>query len=157
MIQKDIFEEELLNKFEVYDSKRVGEINQSYFKDVLTSLGIHLTVTEIIKSMSQLSKSNQTINYKDFINRLKEIQVEDLQKDEISYELFLSQITPFLNRGELGVKLPVPIHSLSNILQAKHFPEESEATIRRHIEKLDVDNDGKISKEDLEAFKQGTS
>lgn len=69
--ENNIFEEELISKFEIYDNRHTGVITQTQFKDTLTSLGVHLNVSEIIKAIKQFSNNTSSnsfnINYIDFV------------------------------------------------------------------------------------------
>lgn len=68
MLEHNVFEEELENRFEFYDSDHSGVINQPQFKDVLNSLGIVLTLPELIKAMRSLSSNNKNeIRYADIV------------------------------------------------------------------------------------------
>ncbi len=71
MIDNEIYEDELFNKFQFYDPKKSGFIDQTEFKNVLGQIEISLTLSELIKIVKvfPINSKNQ-IDYREFVNRL---------------------------------------------------------------------------------------
>lgn len=64
MIDNEIFEDELLNRFGFYDNKGTGFIDQTEFKNVLAEIGVSLTLNELIKIVRVFPiNSHNQINY----------------------------------------------------------------------------------------------
>lgn len=71
MIDMEIYEDELLNRFNFYDSNNSGFIDQTEFKNVLAEIGVPLTLSELIKVVKvfPINHKNQ-IDYRNFVDRL---------------------------------------------------------------------------------------
>jgi Ca2+-binding EF-hand superfamily protein len=80
MIENEIFEEELENRFAFYDNQHNGVVSQAQFKDVMNSIGIILTLPELIKAVRSLGTSKNEIKYSDVVERLKGIEVTEISK-----------------------------------------------------------------------------
>ena len=59
MLENEVYEEELENRFAFYDNKHSGVIAQAQFKDVLTSIGVVLTLPELIKAVKSVGSQSK--------------------------------------------------------------------------------------------------
>ena len=85
-----------------------------------------------MRSLSTNSKSE--IRYSDIVEKLSHIEIDDLDRPEITFEKFFETIEqPFLRKKPYPVNLPLNLMILTSELQSRYFPEESEQTIRKHL------------------------
>lgn len=92
MIENDIYEEELENRFVFYDQHHSGVVSQVQFKDVMNGVGIILTLPELIKAVRSLGTNKNEIKYVAFVEKLKSTEVTEVGRQEITFEEFLKKI-----------------------------------------------------------------
>lgn len=148
---KGVMEEEFENKLRFYDSGKTGYIDQTDLKQVLGSLGVSLTLSELVKIVKvfPINEHNQ-IHYLTLIDKLN---FSDAQgNDPITYDEFLKVISEsFL--PSLPVTLPISVRKLTSELQASLFKGEEESHLIKFVRKLDFNGDDQISEEDIVAFR----
>lgn len=121
---------------------------------MLNSLGIILTLPELIKAVRSFSSSNKNeIRYSALVDQLRSVEVTEMDRPELTFDKFFSTLEqPFLRKRPCPVNLPLNLVVLASELQSRYFPEESEHTVRKHLERLDVDANGEISVQDIETY-----
>lgn len=82
MRESNLFEEELTNKFRLYDKSDSGFIEQTDFKTVLGEIGVSISLTELIKLVKFVPLNSQNhLRYQYVIDQLNSIT------DEVKEEL----------------------------------------------------------------------
>lgn len=92
---------------------------------MLNSLGIIMTLPELIKAMRGLSSGGKNeIRYSDIVDKLRKIEISDLSRPEIGFEKFFETIEqPFLRKKPTPIKLPLNLVVLASELQTRYFPD----------------------------------
>lgn len=71
MHESHLSEEELTNKFRLYDKSDSGFIEQAEFKTVLGDIGVNISLTELIKLVKFVPLNSQNhLKYQYVIDRL---------------------------------------------------------------------------------------
>ena len=154
MIDKRITEEDLENKMRLYDRQGLGFIEQTEFKNVLAELGISLTLSELIKIVKIFPID--TKNHISYLALLEKLQDADAQtRAPISEQEFIRMVqSKLLSQRPFPINLPISVRKLTSELQSSLFKDEEESHLQAFVQKLDVNGNGEISEEDLNAYKE---
>lgn len=145
MIDNEIFEDDLLNKFGFYDGKGTGFIDQTEFKNVLAEIGVSLTLNELIKIVRifPINSQNQ-INYREFAQRLSFCDPVETNT-HLTSKTFENALFELIKGGKPSLKLPISVIELTSHLQSRSLKEYPEAVILPHVQRVDVNQDGYVS------------
>lgn len=124
LVDSGLVEEELANRFRLYDKSDSGYIEQADFKTVLAELGVNVSLTELIKLVKFVPLNGQNhLKYQYVIDQLGFI-ADEAREDLTEHEFKKVIKENFLEK--VNFALPISVGKLTSLLQSKYFKKFSE-------------------------------